>query len=377
MSNYLSRITYLPLAVLTISGLSACQAGFNQSDSGSGDNNGTEIVITNGTTYFGPDGWELTLDDDDANFRIVKTNPLTDNEEYTITGNESSTTGGFTLLSVVSSTNTSIAAVDDELPIIKAEDSLIFMLEPGDRDAPIVSLVEKEETACPTSLDSRNWIGYYTTGDASSASVDFFGTFTLDGTTANRTAQYPLTDISTFTSSGSDSTTNNSACADGLINSDEADIYLSSKASAIVNYNDISTIVHASSELGTIDEIYHQDYVGFMHDQTKSSTTQNDEIRATCDSTGCSFYLVDDSNISAATQGDEIGTVATWNNLNSPANGFISGEMSLTVNETETTGNLVCSVETDWRQQGSNLMLCTGQALSDNSKQISFVLFAD
>ncbi|MFW2405080.1 MAG: hypothetical protein ACN4GT_09945 [Gammaproteobacteria bacterium] len=322
-------------------------------------------------SYNGPGSvWDVDLLD--GEFVITKRESLADPVDLTVNGTYSDLVSGFKLLTVTSSAGVD-GPVAGELAWALEIPGYAFFLKPmGSDSGQIISMVTAGE--CPTADFDANWVIVKKShaDDATEVDGDYFGTFAFDSASgvASLPGRYAL--AANFADQGPDTLTGGN-CANGLMEVDDAVMYLTTNGGALVHTNvsndDESSIIFALPQksiasMASLDG----EYAGILFDGSMASGEEVAPLSFSCTNGICMGALISD----VVTGQIEIGDTATVDlsgSLNAPATGLITG----TVNG-DGVGNLACAVDTNALSTGRKIISCVGQSPGDQTKMFNVIM---
>lgn len=327
--------------------------------------------------YAGPgSSWTVDLYDD-ATFIITHAPSLGEAIDMTINGTYARFDTGFLKLTVTTATGTA-----DDLPVAGAEayalevPGFAFILKPIGDDSEVIPMVTAGD--CPVEDVVANWIHVKMRdgADATSTEQDFFGTFAYEVATGipSLPTKYSL---ESFTALGS-GTLSAGTCADGIMEVDEAVMYLTSQGGAIVHANAESetedSFIFAFPAEENLDsgEDLAGDYAGLVFDSAVAEGQDSlfpvaITITGTVTTvTGTGTQLTDVETGAVGTGTASISLTA----LNSPSDGFMTGTITIATQ----TGDLACMATLDVEGTGKNTINCIAQSPSDNTQYFNILM---
>jgi len=366
-----------PLALRTLAALFTAIALTLACSSGGGGNGSSD----SGYSYNGPgSAWSITLEDD-GSFEISAAETLGGEPFLTVEGSYERYDNGFIELTVES-------AEGDDAPVPGATAMAIeatgfaFLLRPLGEDSEILPMVASG--SCPVDDVAANWMmmtcnsGLGESCDAQDTTREFLGVFTYDESvgTASLPARFSLAD-------GSDQGSNDigtATCADGVMNVEDALMYLTENEGAIVQINpdehDEAQHVLALPRDAITQVDLAGTYVGIGFDKS-DETSFAVSMTVNGDGTSASIHQVDDEALEEATPGSDVATIAI-NSVNmvatNAADGWLSGTLSVTA---EPDRPVYCTVASDLGDSGKSMMLCIGQSPGDEGSFYNLVMVSD
>ena len=315
-------------------------------------------------SYNGPgSSWTFDLNAD-GTFQIERSDRIGAPTELTVTGDYVTTDLGFVYMTISEATGPDAPEPGDEIWALEVPGYALF-LPIGDDDTVFVPMVVSGD--CPTADLDRNWLIVKTRdgADASDADQDYFGTFNFDVASAEASlpSKYALQDYTAIADTGTP--LGGGTCSNGLMNVDDADMYLTESGGALVHTNissdTESNIIfampqHQLSAMSELDGDFAALY--FLTDGTVVPAT------LTCASGLCDGALIDD--VQAATEIEDLVLNLTGT-MNQPELGFISGQLTQGVN----TSDGICMVNPDIEP---TLVSCIAQAPEDATQHVNLLL---
>ena len=321
--------------------------------------------------YNGPGSkWDVSLEDDDT-FQITRRPDVNSAIDLTVNGTWTRNAMGFVVLTVDSASGTDAPVQGDTAWAVEAEGYALMLRTDGDNFIPMV-----KAGACPTDDMLGNWVivRKHADADATELDGDYFGSFAFDATTgvASLPAQHALADG--FPSIGSSGELAPGSCADGIMEVDDAVMYLTDNGGAIVHTNlsqpeEASFILALSQKAMTSVASLDAEYAGILFDGSSAADEQVSAVTLACTSGLCSGALVDDV-VAMTTAGTF--SIDLFGTTNTPVTGFLTGTVA---DDMGNTGNLACMVDEDVQGTGQRLLSCVGQSPADNQKMVN-LLFA-
>ena len=347
------------LGVLLVVG---CGGGSSSSDApiAGGDNT---------MAYNGPGSkWDVSLTN--GNFTITHREDVNAAVDLTVNGTYEELPSGFLKLTVTGSEGeegpeNGAMAWALEVP------GYAFFLRPMEAEnEQLIPMVTAGE--CPTDDVDANWVMVRkdSDADASDPERDFFGSFHYDA--ATETANLPVRRAlgNNFQDGGSQELEGGS-CADGIMEVDDAVMYLTSNGGAIVhtglNRPDDGSFIFALGQRAITDvDNLDGDYAGILFDDNLESGAKIAPVSLSCTSGQCSGSLVADIETGELDEGSvAVNLTGTTDEF---APGLITGEIV-----GEGTGAMACMADVNVLNTGRSIVSCVGQSPGDVTKMFNVI----
>ena len=348
---------------LSLAALYACRAGFTTNDDTVNDPDFWRFTGAGSN-------WRLEMERNGNEFELTRSNNPDSSVNITLTGTyEAFNNNGFTRLTVNDQEGTSSA--NDEITLVRASNYAAFLSPIFPNDDDVLAMVAVAN--CGSSDTISNWIRFKhpITNQSSADEPNDFGTLRYVDSTATLTlnARYNL---DTPTQNIGNVEIASGECTEGFITeSSEHTHYLGSGSSALLDlYNDDDdenqrlfaldqTVVAANTD-------FDSDSYGLMYDRGASGDN-NFPIRADCTSGTCTINQISDIE-----NGDTSGQSYTLelSDVNTPSNGFITGNISLeNGNENETA---ICVLRLGSANQ--DILACVANSPNNSNQTLNIFL---
>jgi hypothetical protein len=314
--------------------------------------------------------WDVDLAD--GEFAITKRDGLADPVALTVDGTYADLSTGFKPLTVTSATGADAPEAGDQAWALEIPGYAFFLKPMEAGSSQIIAMVTAGE--CPTFDIDANWVivKQSDSDDATNTGRDYFGTFAFDSDTgvANLPGRYAL--AGNFAALGPASLTGGQ-CADGIMEVEDAVMYLTATHGAIVhvNANDEanSSIIFALPQK-SIDGMASLDgeYAGILFDGSMNSGEEVAPLSFSCTNGLCTGAIISDVITGEVAPG-ETATVDLSSSLNVPADGLITGAVN-----GDGVGNLACAVDTDALSTGRRIITCVGQSPGDQTQMFNVIM---
>jgi len=330
-----------------------------------------------GYSYAGPgSAWSVELDDD-GDFTIEASESLGDAPFLTIEGSYERYDNGFIELTVEEASGEDPPSPGDKGMAIEAP-GFAFLLRPLGGSGELFPMVSAGE--CPDDDVAANWMMMTCNEggagcEADSTSRDFFGVFEYDESeeSANLPARFAL---ESATSQGSNDI-GSAACEDGVMEVEDALMYLTENEGAIVQISpddhDEAQHVMALPRETMVQTDLAGSYVGIGFDKS-DDTSFALSMTMNAGGTSATAYQVDDADLENATPGSEAGTI-TVTDVNmvgvTAADGWFTGTLTVSPDPARP---IYCASATDVGGSGKNMLLCIGQSPGDASNFYNVVM---
>jgi len=321
------------------------------------------------TAYNGPGSkWDVSLSGGD--FTITRRPELASAVDMTVTGTYEDLASGFLKLTVSSSEGEDGPTQGDMAWALEVPGYAFFLrpIEAGSEQ--IIPMVTAGE--CPTSDVDANWVMVRKDSDAMADDPerDFFGAFHYDA--ASDTATLPVRRAlgNNFQDQGGQDLVGGT-CADGIMEVDDAVMYLTSNGGAIVhtglNRPDDGSFIFALSQKN-ITSVANLDgeYAGVLFDDNLASGDKIAPVSLSCTAGMCSGSLVADIETGELDEGSVAVNLTGTTDEFSP--GLISGEIV-----GEGTGAMACMADVDVLDTGRSIVSCVGQSPGDVTKMFNVI----
>ncbi len=323
-------------------------------------------------SYNGPGSkWDVELVD--SNFTITRRENVSADIDLTISGTFERLESGFLKLEVTEASGTDAPEAGDMAWALEVPGYTLF-LNPIGEDSQMIPMVSSGE--CPTEDFDANWVLVKKASDsrADENQRDFFGTFSYAAETETATlpAKYSLADFNTPLEV--DSQLSGGNCDQGIMQVEDAVMYLTANGGAIVQTGisdpDDSSFIFALAQK-TITDITNLDgeYAGILFDDSLDTGEKIAPVSLSCASGECSGNIVTDIDENTL-ETEDAATLTLDGNPDGLANGLVTG----TITAGQETGNLACMVDIDVLGSGRKMVSCVSQSPGDNSKMFN-VLF--
>lgn len=352
----------LAVSALSTGLLVGCGGSSSDDDSGGGSSSTVQ-------NYSGPGSkWDVTLNTD-STFVITYRESHTADVGMTVNGTYVRNSSGFVTLTVSSSTGEDGPSAGDMAWALEVP-GYAFMLKPMDDDSgQMIAMVESG--SCPTADFDANWVIVKKSSDdnADSTERDFFGTFSYDADSDSATLPSSFSLAGDFAQQ-EQGTVPDGTCSDGLMDMQEAVMYLTTNGGALVHTGiddeEDSSIIFALaqsaiSSFSTIDG----NYAGMLFDDGMTDGSKINPVSMSCTDGSCVGTLVTD--VANGTTSDDSVTISfDAQSIDTLATGFITGTIT-----SDGTGNLACMVDDNAAGSGKTIVSCVGQSPGDNSKMFN------
>ncbi len=343
---------------------------------GDDDSNGTS------QSYNGP-GSVWTLTETTAGYDIEVTED--NGDTISISATSSTLSNGFIELTVASASATGSASapsVGEKAHAVEIP-GVAFLLKPVDPNGETVPMVSAG--SCPSSNFDANWIiggRGYTSGDIVSGTKDWFGDISWDTSSgqATFTNQFDLETKSSLL--GSPSVQTIGTCSGGMVQTSNINAYFTAAGVAIVQTNvgqsDESHIIGVpQGAISDITESYGE-YIGFYFENLSGGDeTHPATMTLTSDSSNHQMILNTLSGTSLTTSSLFDTIDFTTSDVNSPANGFVSGQFENCVsNGGDGTCQITCAGAGNVNGSGKTMIYCVGQHPSDEDRRITLLFIS-
>ncbi|MBT8078015.1 MAG: hypothetical protein KJO31_05525 [Gammaproteobacteria bacterium] len=321
--------------------------------------------------YNGPGSkWDVSLNDDNT-FEITRQPDIDAAVDLTVNGTWQRNAMGFVLLTVDSASGTDAPNPGDVAWAVEAEGYALMLETEGNNFTPMI-----KSGACPEADMAGNWVivRKHEDADATEVDGDYFGSFAFDAMTgvANLPDQHSLSDG--FPATGSSGELSAGTCADGIMEVDDAVMYLADNGGAIVHTNlsqpsETSFIFALAQKAVTSVAALDAEYAGILFDGSSAADDRISAVSIACTGGLCSGSIVDDV-VAMTTSGSF--SIDLFGTTNAPVSGFLTGSVA---DELGNTGNLACMIDENVQGSGQRLVSCVGQAPAANQKMFN-LLFA-
>ena len=336
---------------------------------GGGDDDDSSAAVA--SQYAGPGSkWDVVLNDDNT-FTITRRPSLSEAIDLTVEGSYQSLASGFLLMTVASATGTDAPSAGDTALALEAPGYAFFLMPLGGDGDQIIAMVTAGE--CPSADIDANWVTVKASAntDASATDRDFFGTFNfdVDQSIATLPSRHALSNG--FPDQGIHQL-DSGTCGEGIMEVDDAVMYLTSNGGAIVHTGiqdtDDANFIFALSQSG-ITAIANLDgnYSGLLFDDNLASGQKIALVSMSCASGNCTAQIVEDAQ--AGTLSTESVSIALDGTVDELGNGLVTGTIS-----NNGTGNLACMADTSVLDTSRKMISCVGQSPGDQTKLFN-VLF--
>ena len=353
-------IIFIIISTVVISLFSAC----NDSDSPS--------FSTSNQNYNGPGSkWDVTLRQD-STFTITMRPEVSSAVALTVNGIYERLASGFLKLTVTSSQGQNGPSAGDMAWALEVP-GYALLLKPMDSSSDqIIPMVAASE--CPTNDFDANWVlvKKANNADADDENRDFFGTFSY--TAATGTATLP----SMHALAGNfkalvPNPLGAGTCANGIMEVDDAVMYLTSNGGAIVHTsvsdpNDASFIFGLTQKAITNIANLDGEYAGILFDDNEQSGDKIVPVSMSCTGGNCTGTIV--TNITTGAVSAESVTIDLTGTVDALGSGLITGTITDGL-----SGNLACMADFNVANSGKQIVSCVGQSPGENTKMFN-VLFA-
>ncbi|MBX2858351.1 MAG: hypothetical protein KTR17_06790 [Cellvibrionaceae bacterium] len=357
---------------LLLHSLSACRAGFNTAEDRI-DNPDLWVFTGAGSN------WVLEVEKNGDGFELTRSNRPGSSVTITLTGTyEEFTNNGFTLLTVTDQSGTSDA--NSEITLVRASAYAAFLSpifpdssDEDDEDHEITPMVAAAN--CGSGDASSNWIRFKHPIDRQSAANEpnEFGTLTFDISAETLTLDDRY-DIDAPTQTLSSAPLGSGECDDGYIDqSNQNTHYLGVDDSALLdlfnNDDDENQRLFAMDKSNiAANTDFDSDSYGILYDGATSGD-RNFPIRADCVSGTCTINRVTDVEDGRTVSQGAYTLLLT--NVNSPSTGFISGQIRLNSNPTQSQ-NAVCMLRSSATNQ--DILACVAKSPNNSAEMLNIFL---
>jgi hypothetical protein len=320
--------------------------------------------------YNGPGSkWDVELTDN--NFRIIRRENIESGINLTVSGTFERLDSGFLKFEVDDATGVDAPEAGDMAWALEVPGYTLF-LNPIGEGSQMIPMVSSGE--CPTEDFSANWVLVKKASDARADEEqrDFFGTFSFTAETGTATlpAKYALQN---YTPLEANQSLSGGDCEDGIMQVDDALMYLTSNGGAIVQTGlsepEDSSFIFALSQKAISDiNNLDGDYAGILFDDSLDSGEKIAPISLSCVSGTCSGNIVtniDDNTLSE----EEAATIVLDGTVDDLADGLVVG----TIGIGQETGSLACMADVNVLDSGKKMVSCISQSPNDNSKMFNIL----
>ncbi|NKC01763.1 MAG: hypothetical protein GKR90_25140 [Pseudomonadales bacterium] len=344
----------------------ACGGGSSSSSSDVANPVGQDPASTP-TRYSGPGSrWDVVLNPD-SSFTIERRESMTAPVSLTVNGVYSEQANGFMSLVVSDATGDGAPSAGAEAWGIEIP-GFAYFLKPAGSSSEFISMVMAGE--CPTNDFVGNWIIMKSRDDADATDADqeFFGVFSYDIETgqASLPAQHALVD---GFPGGVNVDLDQGVCAEGMMQVDDAEMYLTRSGGALVHTNvdsdSESSIIFAMPQatLPAISDLDNE-YAGLIFGSA-GDTIQ--PVVVACAAGLCTADVLDDVELGTSIDQLQINLVGT---LDFPDPGVITG----TIERGGLQGNLACMANTSLAANAPVMLTCVAQDPDNPSERINVIL---
>lgn len=346
-----------------VSCLFACKRGFELPEEGARPNK----------EYAGPAEsafLELSFDSTGSRFELLKrSDPRSSASTFTLSGNYEQLNSGFSALTITSNRPSSVTA-ETIIAVEFSNDS--FILLPFETNAnELIALVEKDE--CPQNDLSGNAIYFDRQSGANNDSTPFLTHF-LYSVNGNDIALSNNIALNDDFSQPNSTTIDSESCANGIAENGDNHHFLSSRSSVIQIDSNTRLFNIPARNLSALNTL-NGDYVGFVR---KYSQTEDTFIAtASCTDGSCQVFM-ESSHESPTSSTLSYTITLDENSLNTPQNGYVTGNVNDTNTLTEAT-NIACIANADLNGSSSDTvraLACSAQAPDDATRDrvVNFML---
>jgi hypothetical protein len=360
----LMKLLFLTLFALI---LAACsKPGFDLEDSASEDD---EEETTSDPSFHGPsegNQWQLVLDDDDDDFTLRKFSSSSGALIYTLRGAYTQLDNGFLQLSIsdkpssISATRIAALRLGERAVIFRA-------FESSSND--IIALINDSD--CPSSDLRSSFIELQSSRDPSGeedpevAGAIGLLRYSVSSEVVRLSSSWSLNDE---LSESNEVNIDSGECAEGIVELDDGDHYLSNQSSAVIerdteNYSRLLAL--PSSDIDALSSL-DGDYVGFLSDMNEPSDSLF--ISAECSDGLCIVYS--ETDFSAITRASRFYRFdIAEEEIDSPDDGLFSSSLVFDNNIDVGEGNMLCLANSDIDSSSSNttaLIACAAQSPSSD-----------
>lgn len=326
--------------------------------------------------YSGPGSkWDISLNSLDSSFSIEVREDLQSPVHLTVDGTYQKLNSGFLRLDVVSASGTDAPTAGDQAWGLEVPGYALILQPIKTGSDQIVATISAG--SCPTEDFSANWVIVKKSGSANADDIgrDFFGEFAYTASTESAVlpAKYALAGPFTLVE-GADALDGGS-CADGIMQVEDAVMYLTDNGGAIVHtgvnagndYDSSFIFALAQKAIGNKSNL-NGNYAGVLFDESAPDGDKTRPVRLTCLDGNCMANEVLD--VTSGQISLETVTISLSGAVDSPSAGFITGNIT-----TGGVGNIACMADINAVNSGRNIISCVGQSPGDNSKMFN-VIFA-
>ncbi len=330
--------------------------------------------------YNGPgSAWSVELTED-GDFAIEASESLGDAPFLEVEGTYERYDNGFIELTVGSASGVDAPSRGDKGMAIEAPD-FAFLLRPLGGSGELYPMVRAGD--CPDTDVAANWMVMTCNNggdscEASSASRDFLGSFAYDE--SSETASLPTRFALQGGASQGSNDIGSASCSRGVMDVDEALMYLTENQGAIVQISpddhDDAQHVMALPQETLVQTDLAGTYVGMGFDKGDESSFAL-SMTMNAGGTAASIFEVDDNALETATPGAGAGTIAVTSvNMvgSNAANGWFTGTLTVSPDPARP---LYCMAATDVGDSGKNMLLCIGQSPGDADEFYNLVMVSE
>ena len=364
---FLKSHLWLCSIVLIFTALWGCSSGSSSNNSASGNT----TLSTPANAYTGPGSkWDVTLAAD-STFEIVMRETIQSEPSLQISGNYTRLNNGFLDMVVTEASGDNAPEPEQRAWALDVPGFAMFLRADDRDDGGFVAMVESG--GCPSNSITSNWVvvNSHNQADATESDRDFFGTFTYNTTNgeAHLPSRYALAN---FESTGPGEILATANCDNGIIQVDDALLYLSASSVGLVHTNidsaeDGHIIFALPSEAINAVDVFDGTHSSLLFNQAPlANDVSVNPGSLTCSAGLCSGTLWDNPNDESPTHNV---VVRLTGSLNFPELGMITGEIEIN----NGVGNLACTLSSS----GPNLLTsCVGQSPQDNTKILNLIMVA-
>lgn len=366
-SCWLSATCMLALA------LTGCKTGWE--DSGSADDPIPEDPSELATNFYGLGSyWRLELDEDNTQFTLLKSAKAGEANQLSASGSYQMHDSGFGVLTVntVSAGNT--VSTGDTLSFIRLKNFFVIVEPIEDNTRQVVPLINADHCAS-TDLKS-NWILYKQANNfnADNDPAYYYGEITWTRAINSIVIERHLLD---GTEAGDGLGSANVTCEDGIIVSEQNRYLVNNAKNAIIEIGEDASAIDAGNSdnsqlafalerrsvngVGTFDGTYHGYY-------SENNNNEFFPVNAECAQGACSLHRITDVTSGDRDEQSEYALNFASDTISNASDGFINA--TFTLPDEETTGPIICTVNTDYGGTGRYAIACVGRppGIDDQSK---------
>ncbi|MCP5045067.1 MAG: hypothetical protein GY944_28895 [bacterium] len=341
------------------------------------DGGGSSAELGGEGSYHGPGSYNTVDLNDDGTFLITISEEPGAKVDLEVEGDFTRRASGFVELEVTDAKGRH-APDAGERAIALEVPGFAFLLKPLDEGGEIMPMVVAGE--CPNTTFTANWLVTSCSNadvacDATRTDLEFLGEFGYaeDTQTASLPSAYALHDGSAQSTHDIGS----ASCDDGIMEVDDARLFLTESGGAIVQISpdddDEEHHVVALPQEAIVAADLAGDYAGLVFD---GSADESFPVNMTVAAGGMSAtaYRVDPEHLGRAVSGASVATL-TFSSVNDVSGSGVDGFLTGTFTDGLSPATpLYCAAATDVVDSGKNVLLCIGQSPGDTTKHFNTVM---